>query len=319
MKGIYSVLVFLLSFSPAFAAISAPTNLSIHGATDTSVQLDWDDVDGAIGYYLYYGTKTASGGVYETEGIDLIEESEFSLKNLKASTRYYIAVSAIDAVGTESKYSQEIDYATLKQGQTDASKVFRIIDASVQDATTLELLFSTDLPSSLVGGDFMIQEDSSGQEVVVEVSDIDPTNSKNLIVVLGESLKTQTKYKVTILDMKDAQGQNIESGIDAFLHFTTPLSFQKPEEIVPETLPEGDLNAAPEEKLWEETPMTPQTLLGNNAGTTISGVSVWSSLQATAQENQKLPQTGPEHWFLLFVAMFLSAGIYFYAHKKETL
>lgn len=168
--------------------------------------------------------------------------------NLKPSTRYYIAVTAIDAVGTESKYSQEIDYATLKQGQTDASKVFRIIDASVQDATTLELLFSTDLPSSLIGGDFMIQDDKSGQEVVVEVSDVDPSNSKNLIVVLGESLKAQTKYKVTILDMKDAQGQNIESGIDAFLHFTTPVSFQKQENIIQETPPVVDLTAAPEEK-----------------------------------------------------------------------
>ena len=128
----------------AFAA-TEPENVAVKDVSDTSITLDWDDSSDAMGYYIYYGTKTASGGKYEKEGIDLIEESMFLLDGLLPETKYYIALTSVDAFGNESEFSQEVEYSTLKVGQKNIADALRIMEVSVKDATTLEFLFSLDI------------------------------------------------------------------------------------------------------------------------------------------------------------------------------
>jgi hypothetical protein len=118
---------------------------------------------------------------------------------------------------------------------------------------------------------------------------------------------------VTVLDISDAMGNTIESGIDAFINFTTPSDF------TPELESAGPEALEPEVPLVEEVTIEPEVTveptaelpvesvtpapLGNNAGTTIS--TTGNTLNA-AQENDNLPKTGPEHWVLAFIALLLT-------------
>ncbi len=280
-------------------------------------------------YYIYYGTKTGSGTNYEIEGVDLIETSDFILEKLLPETKYYIAVRAIDEFGTESAYSQELEYTTLKKWQVSEAISFRITKVNITDATTLEFLFSTNLNTSVTSSrTFLIENTQTRVETPIDISEIDPTNPKNILVVLKNPLAVAQSYKVTVLDIRDATGKNIESWIDAFINFTTPASFVKTPVVIPpvmETPPEevpltsASENTATGNISSNETSTLFEKLIGNNAGETVVSTKTLetNTLQA-AQESTKLPQTGPTQWILLFTALMSSALIYFF-HSRRTI
>ena len=63
-------------------------------------------------------------------------------------------------------------------------------------------------------------------------------------------MSPNTSYQLTVLDIVDAKGNTIESGIDGFISFQTPVVFTTElESAGPETL---------EDELVEETPETPE-------------------------------------------------------------
>ena len=342
MKSILKIVVtfFLISlFSVSYAGL-APENLKVLETSDSSISLDWDDTQDVIGYYIYYGTQTASWSSYEVEWIDLIDESAYVLEGLVPETRYYIAMTSVDEFGTESAYSDEIEYETLKQGEVSQAISFRVNNVSVIDATSIQLEFSTDLetgPSATRA--FIIEEESTGTEIPVDISDVLNGEPRSVVVVLGWELTIDTKYKVTVLDISDAQWNTIESWIDAFINFTTWSSF------TPELESAGPEETTPE---LEETPVeetaTPvvddtqgngsQGTIGNNAGISIAtgsddsqaeiwnnggtNISISENTLSAAWENGKLPQTGPEHWILAFIAMLLAGAVYYMSSRKES-
>jgi hypothetical protein len=207
MKSILKIglLLFFLGYiCPTFAG-DAPENVQVVKTSGSSISFDWDDVDQVIGYYVYYGTQTASGSSYEVEGIDLIDESEFVLNDLLSDTRYYIAFTSVDEFGTESGYSDEIEYTTLEPDAVNQTISFRVTDVSTIDETTIQLEFSTDLEiGTSASREFIIQEESTGNEILVDISDVLDGEPKKVIVVLGSTLSVATKYKVTVLDISDA-------------------------------------------------------------------------------------------------------------------
>lgn len=308
----------LISFiSPAFAG-DAPENIQVTKTSGNSISLDWDDVDEVIGYYIYYGTQTGSGSNYEIEGIDLIDESELILGDLLADTRYYIALTSIDEFGTESEYSSEIEYVTLEQGAVNQVISFRVIDVNVIDETSIELEFSTDLETGISASrEFIIEEEGTGKEISVDLSDVLDGQPRKAVVVFATAVSAGTKYKVTVLDISDAGWNTIESWIDAFINFTTPASFAPdlesagPEVVTPviETPPVIQ-EVVP---VVEETPVVVESW--NNAGTSIS---TDENTLATAWDNDKLPQAGPEHWILAFIALLLAGGVYYMSSKRES-
>lgn len=306
--------------SPVFAG-NAPENLQILEASDESISLDWDDVDDVIGYYVYYGTHTASWSSYEIEGIDLIDESELILDDLSADTRYYIAFTSVDEFGTESQYSDEVEYVTLMQGSESKAVNFRISDVSVIDETSIELIFSTDLEQwASATREFMIENKKTGVEIGVDISDVLDGKPRSVVVVLWSELEVGAEYKVTVLDISDSIGNTIESWIDAFINFTTPNSFTPDlesawtEEVVP-VIEETPIVV--EEVIQEDWNIEENipAVVWNNAGTNISTT---ENTLNTAWENTKLPTTGPEHWILACIALFLAGGIYYSLSRKHS-
>jgi hypothetical protein len=80
---------------------SVPTGGPVSAAT---AQLSWDaSQTGATGFKVYYGT---SPGNYSAS-VNVGMVSSYTLSGLPAGT-YYIAVSAYDAAGNESVYSNEV-------------------------------------------------------------------------------------------------------------------------------------------------------------------------------------------------------------------
>jgi len=190
------------------------------------------------------------------------------------------------------------------------------MEVSIKDATTLEFLFSLEINSdSGAPLDFRVEELATGKEIEIDIAEVDSTNSKNVIAILSDSLKENTKYKLTVLDIQDTAGKTIEAGINAFLNFTTPQDFTSkvdtpsPQEEV--KIPVSDdvtpgLNAAPEETITKADIADTTKLTANNAGVTISSANMSGSVVQTAQENTKLPQTGPTEWILFMVALLLA-------------
>lgn len=324
-RTLFSLCILLYTFSYVWAALNAPKNLEAVDVSDTSITLDWDDTSDAVGYYIYYGTQTASGGVYEEEGVDLIEESTFTLDSLIPETKYFIAVTAVDEFAGESEVSQELEYSTLKVGQKNQAGALRISDVKIIDATTLEFLFSLPINTQPTAPlEFRLEEIKTSDEIMIDIVEVDPTNSKNVIAVLNEWLKINTEYKVTVLDIEDTSGKTIASGIDAFLNFSTPTTFEK-QEVLPTPSEDitqvVDLNSASPENIDtpESTNQEVKTpLVGNNAGVTVSNSSISQNVVQTAQENTNLPQTGPTQWFLIIIAL-LAGGVIYFINARKTI
>ena len=73
-------------------------------AQSETINLQWDPVPEAAGYFLYYGT---SMGQYSTV-VDPGEAVTASVGGLRRNRRYYFAVTAYDDMGNESGFSNEV-------------------------------------------------------------------------------------------------------------------------------------------------------------------------------------------------------------------
>ncbi len=329
MKSLMKFWIFLCIFSMfsiSYAAAMSPENVEVVSASDTSISLDWDDVNDSQWYFMYYGTQTWSWESYEVEWVDIIEESEFILEDLLPDTRYYIAVTSLDEFGAESDYSSEIEYVTLTLGSEEQATSFRITEVQVRDDTSIELIFSTDLDTnSSSAREFLIRDEDSGQEIGVDISDILEGNPRNVIAVLSSNLTADTLYQVTVLDIRDASGNTIEAGIDAFINFTTPLVFTNDLPAAgtdtPTTQPEvpTDTEASTETETTSatnnETVSEPK---GNGGWVTLSSADLGETVSTVVDQNEKLPVAGPEHWLLAFIALLMAWGIYYITLRKHS-
>lgn len=112
------------------AALTAPANLTVGGATTSSLDVSWDAVTGADGYYLYQG-PTGGGPwteVYTGSG------TSYTDSGLTADTDYYYAVKAYDTNGSS-------DLSTAVAGTTLAAAPGAPtgLDADVLDASRISL------------------------------------------------------------------------------------------------------------------------------------------------------------------------------------
>lgn len=311
-----SLCFFYFSFAQTFA-IDIPESVEIQKVSDTTMELDWQDVENAIGYYVYYGTKSGSGSTYEVEWIDLIDTSDFLLEWLKAETKYYIAFTAVDPTGDESKFSKEFEYTTLAVGQSEDVRNFKIIGVNVIDASTLEFSFSAPVDTKALT-EFKIENKITKEEIGVDISEVDTADNSKILILLWKNLLENTQYNVTAISVTNQKGNSIESWIDAFINFSTPKAFQETNSTVSNTTVPPTWWNTEEDLDLLSAPMVQTTANINawNAGTTISQSDIDSNTLAAAASNEKLPETGPEHWMLLIIAALFSGLIYFMNNKK---
>jgi len=82
------------AFIPSLlAAPVAPSNIHVTSNTPDSITFEWDQVSGALGYYLYWGVSS----VNENEEITPIEGTQFTLDTLESNMDYKIALTTVDS------------------------------------------------------------------------------------------------------------------------------------------------------------------------------------------------------------------------------
>lgn len=324
----------LFSFSEVLA-IEAPKNLRVSDSDNNSITIDWESVPGAIWYYHYLGTGS---GNY-IDGIDLIDDTEYTISDIDSAKTYYISVTSVDEFGIESEYAEEVSYWAGISSVINSSW-FRVSDVEILDPTTLEVSFSRDL--NLETGatrEFILEKKETGIETFIALSQISEANGRNIIIILDSPLQTETEYEFVVLEIQDTDGNNIESGIDSFISFTTPKSFAGDDEVVEDETFNLDSAWNIPTTIIEDTSdtNTPNVTSGTNTdsstnnttpvdtnqnsqmtkwnvGVTLNNEDV-ANIVITAEENTKLPKTWPEHWLLVFLAMMV-AGWFLYRFKK---
>lgn len=85
---------------------AAPAGLNVSDEGDSQVSLTWNSVVGAVGYNVYRSPVT--GGGYIRVNSDPISGTTITDTDLRNAQNYFYVVTALDAVGNESAYSNEV-------------------------------------------------------------------------------------------------------------------------------------------------------------------------------------------------------------------
>lgn len=90
-------------------SVECPRATSIASLAENSAALNWDaGTDPKIaGYRVYYGTASRAYAQAKGSGLDAGNCNRFVVSNLERGRRYYFAVTAYDASGDESDFSNE--------------------------------------------------------------------------------------------------------------------------------------------------------------------------------------------------------------------
>jgi len=86
------------------------TPITLPSGGPGTAALSWDanrELD-VIGYRVYYGTSPGNYLLPFGAGIDVSAATSLTITGLTKSTRYYFAVTALDAAGNESPFSREV-------------------------------------------------------------------------------------------------------------------------------------------------------------------------------------------------------------------
>ena len=96
-----------------------------------AVQLNWTEVEGAARYDLLTWNAAATGGWQRIS--DRLTGTSYTHENLTAGTTYYYAVSALDANGVASAYSEQVSAIPTTQGltsETDRTALVALYNAT---------------------------------------------------------------------------------------------------------------------------------------------------------------------------------------------
>jgi fibronectin type 3 domain-containing protein len=85
---------------------AAPANLNVTNAGNAEVSLAWNTVAGASGYNLYLSPVT--GGGFVKVNTDPLTDTHYTDTGLSNAQTYFYVVTALDSVGNESVYSNEV-------------------------------------------------------------------------------------------------------------------------------------------------------------------------------------------------------------------
>jgi len=322
--------VLMSSFIVSAYAAEVTEAPSMKSNSNTSITIEWNEDQDALGYYIHYDTASWEESWYRNEVPDLVEGTEYTIEWLSPSTQYFIAVSAVDIDAEESATSPE---AALFTTGEDTAQAFALESVEATGVQELTLTFNADLENEEDSErEFLVLDAQTEEEIFIADTELDEEDSTKLMVSLDRELELGASYNFTILSIIDANGRNIESGIDALTNFEVPESFptDTPEGLSTPEVVEENQEEAPQEELQEESvpdlnaaasvdTESNEDSEGWNAGQVIaSDDSVDKDTWKTAEENETLPQTGPEHVLLLLLALMVWGIVLFsFTQKKK--
>ncbi len=324
MKKIIASLITLL-FSSLWLiahAVEINTAPTLKSNTSTTLTIEWQEAEDALGYYVYYDTTTGETAGYENESAELIDGTEYTIEWLTEDTDYYVALTAINIDGEESLFSPE---AILKTAGWESNwELFALESVEATAIDTLTLTFNSIVDdSSDSDREFLILNGITGEEVFVTASTVDENDGSKLDIILDRDLILGDNYDFTTISIVDAEGRNIESGIDAITNFQVPTAFETLEPVlasagdVPESLPiepgpiESQTQSEPE-PISQEIATT-----GGNSVTLVSTDDIEKNVEVAAKKTEELPQTGAEHILLLLLALILGFGVFAYFGSRK--
>ena len=315
-----SLIFFLISSISSVFALDIESAPVVSSTSETSLSVDWDDVDGALWYYIYYGKKSGNDDWYEFEWIDLIEASETVIENLEKDTDYYVAVTVVDDNGNESKYSPETFFSTsTQQAWVVTASAFALDEVTVVSANELELSFNNIVDGSEDAvREFKLMPASGWSELIIAGASVNSFDPMRITIVTESDLIEETQYELTVVSMQDIDKNNIETWIDGINTFTVPRvstttyeeTKQAPTQTVDLESQDVELNAA-----WSEEKEA-EVKTSSKGWQTLSDDEVVKTAETAAKDNEALPQTGPETVLLLLLAIMLGWGIFFLNAKK---
>lgn len=268
--------------------------------TDTSVKLEWEALEGAALYVLYYDTESKADSTeefvtYANESEDVILENKYEVTGLEAGKTYYFMVEAYD------------DNSELL-GESPEATVELVSEEKVTEEATTEEVAAEKLAIELASASYLNEvkvtlnkeidvdaerlfkvSDLNGEELPVAESYVD---GKTVTIVLDAEMQTTTEYELTAISLTDVDGAVIEEGVSGTFTFVTP-----------ETLEPRQLNSAPEEpeeKVIEETttPEEPKEEPKKEEPKEEPTVEI--------EDVKTLPETGAEEMLVLMLAVLLA-------------
>lgn len=303
-KKITKVMAGIALFSLSLTAF-ADRGFKIEEQNSSSVKLSWDKDETANYYQIIYGTNPDKKDL-ETEAIDT---NNFEITGLVSGEKYYFSLIGLNASWEKVFESENLNLETSANFSNFALTKTKLVSEKV-----LRLTFSKKLDSEKIDkSEFKIW-------AVNDLNDI--LEVKNVTLVSGDTNSVDLEfsnsplegsdYKVVILAIYDESGNNIKFWVDSEWSFKWG-DFQEISEVEKTT----DLNSAwitteekkeeIKEETKEEVKEEPKTELKHQT----SFSDLWTkNVENIAKNKDNLPETGPEVFLILLLALLIPAGIY---------
>lgn len=347
-KLLAGLFVAVLAVSNTFA-IDAPTNVVSTSSTQNSLTLNWDTVEWALYYNVYY-SDTKGIDILTAETISYEPENSIEITDLEAGKDYYFILSSIDDQGAESVLTQEYSFSTLNVWTQDDVETQQTdqVDTQNQDMSSeadfqlsqIEVLYQNEVavlfnaPLENTPDTEMIfsvtELEDETKEYTVSGSIVDPQNPNQAIVTFQDNLPLDMDYKLVVISVFDQSGRNIESGIESYENFyMDPTTLVEPEEseiteptdpVITEpvvTQPVDPVVTEPTDPL-DNQEITPDPG-AMNAADDKDAQEVTEPVQdvtGAATGAEVLPQTGPTHILMLLLALAFGGMAVAFRFKK---
>lgn len=131
---------------------TTPQNIEISNISTSSVTLSWDaatDNEAIAGYRIYLGQIV----------IATVSGTTFNLTNLQAGSTFQFRITAIDASGNESEFSDFITVTTLAEADTEPPSIPLSLNITAITANSLQLNWQTSTDNIAVTGYKIYQDD----------------------------------------------------------------------------------------------------------------------------------------------------------------
>lgn len=184
---------------PDTAPPAQPTGLVASAVSSNSIELSWrKNTEADLARYYIYRSETSNftpgPGTFVGESI----ANTYKDEDLKASTRYYYKIKAVDQWGNASVASSEVSAMTQSDTQGPA-----IASATVVTATRIHLLFNEDVTSQSAENKANY---SISRGVTVSAASLQPDG--RTIVLTTSALSEGVEYMLTAKDIKDIYGNS---------------------------------------------------------------------------------------------------------------
>lgn len=226
MKFLLKVLVFsliLLSISSVYA-IQEPQNIQASDINETSLTLSWDPVSTAFGYHIYY-SSTQDVEILSAQKKEYVIDMSQVIEGLNSETQYYFIISAFNDEWEESIFSEEVSFTTTWPVESEidlnASQDFKLwsIEVLAQNQIIVEFTAPLENIEGTQREFKVVEKDNELNIFYIDNSIVDPEDGTKIIVTFEGNLPVSTEFTLTVIDILDVNGRNIESWIESFENF----------------------------------------------------------------------------------------------------